>query len=77
MSGPPGPNADPEAALAALSDEEDQLRRELAEARRLLRVERTASRPPKVRFGLVDVAICVFLASLATSGCLRCLGVGT
>jgi hypothetical protein len=65
----------PDVQLRRLRKEEDELRRELAEARRVLRVERAASRPPAVTFGPLGVGLLAFLAFLTTSGCVRCLGV--
>jgi hypothetical protein len=68
-------DSDPDAELRRLREEEDELRRELAEARRFLRVERAAGRPPTVTFGPLGVGLFAFLAFLTTSGCIRCLGV--
>jgi hypothetical protein len=66
---------EPGAELRRLREEEDELRRELSEARRSLRVEREASGPPAVTLGPFGVGLFAFLAFLTTSGCVRCLGV--
>jgi hypothetical protein len=61
--------------IERLSGVEEQLRRDLAEACRRLRVERAATRPQKGLSGPVKLGLWTFFAFLAFSGWIRCLGV--
>jgi hypothetical protein len=54
--------------------EEERLREELTEVRRLLSVDRAATDPSLRRWGPVKWGICTFLLFVTMSGCARWMG---
>jgi hypothetical protein len=60
------------ADLARLSEEERRLREEIAEARRVLAIERAATRRPALQFGAVAWSAASFLSALLAGVLVRC-----
>jgi hypothetical protein len=62
-----------ELQLLLLDDEEQRLRKDLMEARRVLTIERAASRPDVTALGPFDWAVCCFVVLLFGSLFSRCV----